>query len=104
MSSEEQVMTCDDFCECLRLLGSLQRQELVHLQAFTADDDQAWGNFKRDPLRWFLRADDHRASVVWGAIERGRKGRPPTNFVEDAEPCSELKVIQFIPRDDHDRR
>jgi hypothetical protein len=96
------LMTYDDFHEYLRLLSQLQRQELIHLHAFTEDDYQAWADFRRDPLRWLLRADDHRAAAVWSAIERGRKGRPPTNLVENTEH-SKVKVIQLIPRADPDR-
>jgi hypothetical protein len=96
-------MTYDDFHDGLRLLSQLQRQELIRLHAFTADDYQAWADFKRDPLRWLLRADDHRAAQVWSAIERGRKGQPPTNPVERAEH-SELNVIQLTPKDDLERR
>ena len=97
-------MTYEDFCEGLQLLARLERHELIHLRALTEDDYQAWGDFKRDPLRWLLRADDHRAAAVWSAIARGRKGRPPANFVEDAEPSSELNVIRLVPRDVPDRK
>ena len=96
-------MTYEDFCEGLKLLARLERNELIHLRALTEDDYQAWGDFKRDPLRWLLRADDHRAAAVWSAIERGRKGRPRPSFIEDGEPSSELNVIQLIPRDVLDR-
>jgi hypothetical protein len=92
-------MTYEDFCEGLQLLARLERHELIHLRAVTEDDYQAWRDFKRDPLRWLLRADAHRAAAVWGAIERGRRGRPPTNFVGEAASSSELNVIQLVPRE-----
>jgi hypothetical protein len=96
-------MTFDDFYEGLRLLSQLKRQELIHLKAFTEDDFQAWADFKRDPLRWLLRADDHRAASVWSAIERGRKVRRPANPIKAIEH-PELNVIQLVPRDGPDRR
>ncbi len=96
-------MTYDDFREGLQLLARLERHELVHLRAVTEDDYQAWADFKRDPLRWLLRADDHRAAAVWGAIERGRAGRPSTNLVEATDLHSEPKVIQLSPRNVADR-
>ena len=96
-------MTYDDFYEGLRLLSQLKRQELSLLQAFTEDDWQSWADFRRDPLRWFLRADDHRAAAVWSAIERRRKGRPPANRIE-AIDHPELNVIQLVPRDVPARR
>lgn len=92
-------MTYEDFCEGLQLLARLERHELIHIRAVTEDDYRAWSDFKRDPLRWLLRADDHRAAAIWGAIERGRRGRPRTNVVEETEPTSELNVIQLVPRD-----
>jgi hypothetical protein len=99
-------MTYDDFYEGLRLLSQLKRQELILLQAFTEDDWQSWADFRRDPLRWLLRADDHRAAALWSAIERRRKGRrPPGNPIEAIDhPAPELNVIQFVPRDGPDRR
>jgi hypothetical protein len=91
-------MKYDDFYDGLRLLSQLQRHELIHVHAFTEDDYQAWADFKRDPLRWLLRADDHRAAAVWAVMERGRKGRSPINAAKNSEH-SELNVIQLTPRD-----
>jgi hypothetical protein len=84
-------MTYDDFCDGLRF---------IYLHALTEDDYQAWADFKRDPLRWLLRADDHRAPAVWSAIERGRKGRPPATVENSAS--SDFKVINLFSRDNHD--
>jgi hypothetical protein len=96
-------MTYEDFREGQHLLAQLERHELVHLRAVTEDDYQAWADFKRDPLRWFLRADDHRAASVWVAIAGGRTGRPSADLVEAAELPSEPNVIQLIPRSVPDR-
>jgi hypothetical protein len=95
-------MKYDEFCDGLRLLSQLQRQELIYLHAFTKDDYQAWADFKRDPLRWLLRADDHRAAAVWAAMEHSRKGRPPINAYESSKRL-ELNVIQLIPQDNPHR-
>jgi hypothetical protein len=95
-------MTYEDFCEGLQLLARLERHELVHLHAVTEDDYQAWRDFKRDPLRWLLRADDHRAAAIWGAIERARRRRPRADFFDAAKPSSQLNVIQLVPRDTPD--
>jgi hypothetical protein len=89
----------DDFADGLRLLSQLERQELIYLHAFVEDDYQAWADFKRDPLRWLLRSDDHRAAAVWAAMERNRKGRLRTSAVEDTERA-EINVIQLNPKDD----
>ena len=96
-------MTYDDFRNGLRLLSQLQRQDLIRLQAFTEDDLQAWADFKRDPLRWFLRADDHRAAAVWSAIDRGREARARIKQTQTIQ-SREGTVIQFIPNGDHHRR
>jgi hypothetical protein len=92
-------MTYEDFWAGLEVVARLERHELIHLRAVTEDDYQAWHDFRRDPLRWLLRADDHRAAAIWSAIERGRRGRPRTNSVEAAERSSQLNVIQLVPRD-----
>jgi hypothetical protein len=91
-------MTYEDFHDGLRRLSQLQRHELVYLHAFAPDDFQAWAAFRRDPLRWLLRADDHRAAAVWNAIERARSGRPPISLIENGDH-TELNVIQLVPRD-----
>jgi uncharacterized damage-inducible protein DinB len=96
-------MTYDEFRSGLRLLSQLQRKDLIRLQAFTEDDYQAWADFKRDPLRWLLRADDHRAAAVWCAIDRGREGRLPNTQTQTIQN-REGTVIQFVPNDDHHHR
>ena len=92
-------MNYDDFSDGLRLLSQPERQELIYLHAFMEDDYQAWSDFKRDPLRWLLRSDEHRAAAVWAAMERNRKGRLRIRVVEHSERA-EINVIQLIPKDD----
>jgi hypothetical protein len=54
----------------LRILVSLDLPDLTAAGVMRAGDHNAWGTFRRDPFRWFIRADDETACKVWTLIER----------------------------------
>lgn len=63
----------------LRTLTSIDHHELPGL---SGDD---WHRFRTDPFRFFIRADDATAAMIWRAIE----GRQPENRepAKDQMPC-----------------
>lgn len=66
-------MTFADFHNGLRILTGIDRHELEAAGVIKANDHNAWGEFRRDPFRWFVRADDATASKLWTIIERRAK-------------------------------
>jgi sulfur transfer complex TusBCD TusB component (DsrH family) len=72
-----QTPAADDlrrFHNRLRVLTSIDMHELVAAGVIAHADWNAWGTFRRDPFRWFIRADDAKARAVF-AIIRKREGR-----------------------------
>jgi len=67
-------MTFAEFHNALRILMSIDRHELEAAGVIKARDHNAWGEFRRDPFRWLIRADDTDAPKIWAIIER-RQGR-----------------------------
>jgi len=63
-------MKLDEFHNSLRILTSIDMHELEHAGVITRGDVNAWGTFRRDPYRWFIRADDEKAAKVWAIILR----------------------------------
>jgi hypothetical protein len=53
----------------LRIMTSIDRDELVRAGVLPANDHSAWGTFHRDPFRWFIRCDDATAERLWALIE-----------------------------------
>lgn len=49
-------MTTDQFLAILRAIGAVTRQDLVDGGVIAADDDGAWVDFSRSPIRWLLNA------------------------------------------------
>lgn len=63
-------MTHGEFHHGLRILVNIDRDQLVNAGLIKPHDHNAWGEFRRDPFRWFIRADDERAEKLWTLIER----------------------------------
>lgn len=63
-------MTLAEFHNALRILTSIDRHELEAARVIAQGDNNAWGNFRRDPFRWLIRADDRMAERLWNIIER----------------------------------
>lgn len=66
-------MTFAEFHNALRILMSIDRHELEAAGVIKARDHNAWGEFRRDPFRWFIRADDADAPKIWAIIERRQR-------------------------------
>lgn len=54
-----------EFSNALRIMTSLDRHELEDAGILPKGDHNAWGTFRRDPFRWFIRADDAAASKLF---------------------------------------
>ena len=62
-------MTLRQFHHALRLLQNMDRRDLEREGVIPERDHNAWGTFRRDPFRWFIRADDATAARLWRLIE-----------------------------------
>jgi hypothetical protein len=62
-----------EFHNALRILISIDMHELVEVGVIKPGDHFAWGAFRDDPFRWFIRADDDKAAKLWAIIERRQK-------------------------------
>ena len=58
----------------LRIMGSIDRHELVAAGVMKNDDLLGWVSFQHDPFRFFLRAQDSAAQALWALICK-REGR-----------------------------
>lgn len=63
-------MTFAIFHNSLRILTSIDMHELEAAGIIKHGDLNAWGTFRRDPFRWFIRADDVAARKLFGIIEQ----------------------------------
>lgn len=54
----------------LRIMISIDRDELESAGVIARGDHNAWGTFHRDPYRWLIRCDDESAAKLWTIIER----------------------------------
>jgi len=68
-------MTLSEFHNALRILTSIDMRELEEAGIIAHQDLTAWGLFRRDPFRWFIRADDVKAAALFAIIERRSRGR-----------------------------
>lgn len=64
-------MTLAEFSNALRILHSMDFDEVA---SFIGDTTQ-WHDFRRDPVRFFLRADDALQDKLWAIVERRQKRR-----------------------------
>jgi len=64
------VLNLRSFHNGLRVLLNIDRPELEQAGVLPAGDHNAWGEFRRDPFRWLIRADDARAAKLWALVER----------------------------------
>lgn len=63
-------MTRADFSNALRIMTALDRDQLEHAGVLPVGDHNAWGTFRRDPFRWFVRADDGAQTKLFELIRR----------------------------------
>ena len=62
-------MRAEDFHNALRILTSIDRDELERAGVIKKDDHNAWATFRRDPFRWAIRADDDTYMKLWAIIK-----------------------------------
>ena len=82
-------MIFEDFHKSLRLLTTVDMQELVDAGVMLPDDRATWKAFRADPARWLLRANDDTAHAVWKAMQR-HKRRGEMIFADEEPDVSEL--------------
>lgn len=68
-------MTLREFHNALRILLNIDRHEMVAANLLRHGDHNAWGEFRRDPYRWFIRASDQDAQTLWRIVEKRRGPR-----------------------------
>ena len=66
-------MIFEEFHKALRLLATVDMQELVDAGAMRVGDFPTWNAFRADPARWLLRSDDDTAHAVWDAMQRHKR-------------------------------
>lgn len=59
-----------EFHNGLRILMNIDRDELVTAGIIPHADRNKWGEFRRDPFRWLIRADDKSAAKLWAIVEK----------------------------------
>ena len=63
-------MQFGEFHNGLRIMMSIDQDELVSAGIIRANDHNAWGEFRRDPFRWFIRASDDQAKKLWTLMQK----------------------------------
>lgn len=58
-----------EFHNGLRVLLNVDLPELERAGIIRHGDHNAWGEFRRDPFRWFIRADDEKAKKLWALVK-----------------------------------
>ena len=58
-----------EFHNMLRIMVNLDRPDLEAAGIIPRGDHNAWGSFRRDPFRWFIRADDQTARKLFTLIQ-----------------------------------
>ena len=58
------------FLSALRILRSIDRDELEAVGAIQRGDNVQWNHFLLHPFEWFIWAEDDRAQAAWGIVER----------------------------------
>lgn len=66
-------MTFAEFHNALRIMLAIDRHELEASGIIKPGDVNAWGEFRRDPFRWFIRADDSQAPKLWAIVQRRQR-------------------------------
>lgn len=70
----KHFMDFEKFHNVLRVLRSIDRDELEAAGVLKAGDHNQWGVFRRNPFMWLIRAEDWRARKVWEIVKRRLKG------------------------------
>ncbi len=62
-------MTLREFHNGLRILLNLDLDELATAGAMEHRDFDTYAEFRTDPFRWFIRANDRQAEAVWSLMQ-----------------------------------
>ena len=60
-------MNKDTFLNRVRSLYNIDRHKLPEL------DDESWAQFRDDPLRFFIRADEPQGDAIWREVEKRQR-------------------------------
>src|SRR5438552_3451741 len=92
-------MNFREFHTALRVLATLNRQDLVDADAIDQGDAVAWDAFNADPLLWILRADERRAGALWQAMQRRASVLPlPPHTIDTDLTPADANIVQLSPR------
>ncbi len=58
-----------EFHNLLRVMISIDRDELVTFGVMQANDTDGWRAFSDGPYRWFIKAPDAQADNLWRLLE-----------------------------------
>lgn len=91
-------MTFDEFHNALRILSSIDAHELRELDTEIWTDAE-WIKFRDDPWRYFIKADDECAVMIWSVITK-RAGKPQREGVTpefmDASARSAIRALRGL--------
>ena len=63
-------MEYQEFHNALRILLNIDQDALVNIGVLEHGDHNAWGEFRRNPYRWFIRVPDGVSKKVWEIIKK----------------------------------
>lgn len=91
-------MTFDDFHNRLRIMSSIDQHELADLDADIWTDSE-YAKFRDDPWRYFIKADDEAAVMIWNVVTK-RAGKPQREGVTpeflDASARAAIRAIRGL--------
>ena len=92
-------MSFEEFHSALRVLATLNMQDLVDADVIDQSDNAGWDAFTADPLLWILRADERSAAAVWLAMERRANLWQLPPFTIERQPTPTYgNIVPFSPR------
>ncbi len=71
-----------EFHNALRILRSIDQDELVNAGVLPDRDHNAWGEFRRNPFMWFVRAPDTISKRLFEIIKERNEKAPERNVGE----------------------
>lgn len=72
---EHMIDTAHDFLNALRVLHSIDMDELENAGVIRKGDLEAWTRFREGPANWAIRADDDKAEKLWALVQRRMRPR-----------------------------
>lgn len=64
------IDTAHDFLNALRVLRSIDMDELENAGVIRKGDWETWTRFREGPSNWAIRADDAAAEKLWALVKR----------------------------------